>query len=379
MRTNQIFRDKQWRSILGYGEHENLVRVEDWISLLHPDDAASIKAAMDSHLNGKTEKYEHEYRLRHRDGTYRWIRTSGKVTRDQDGQPRRWTGCIIDITDQLRTGKILQHTYNLRRRSDVIKDILSGRMNEDENVAYLSAKLGIDLQHPLFACTFLSDSFDLNSKELRDQKISSVQKLRDSILDTLGEIPQCVAWDCHKGIGVICQSTFAAADWEQSKKKAEYFRAKLTATNPDIKLHIGVSDVYTGIHGLHQSCRQALSAAIAARCQAGEGKDILHYREAGIFQFIPDPIGGEAIKEYIERNIGKLVAYDRSKKTNYLATLEALLRGTSIRETADKLFLHPKTVVFRQKRIAKILDVDLGNYQTRLALAVALQLRKLYG
>jgi len=280
-----------------------------------------------------------------------------------------------DITEQRRMERMLQVTYELRRRSDFINDILSGRGSKDENIAYLSSKIGFDLNVPIFACTFLSDKFDFNQGDSQGETLNSVQKCKDAMIDTLRDIPNSVAWDCREGIGVLCQATFDADEWVHSTKVAALIRGNLLEY--DTSISVGVSDVHTGIQGLKSSCRQAISAAIAARCQVMDGTNIVHYREAGIFQFIPELFGKEAAKEYIERNIGKLIAYDREKKMNYLLTLEELLRGSSVRETADKEFLHPKTVVFRQKRIGKILNVDLGASHTRLALAVAIQLHKM--
>ncbi|MEM5770481.1 MAG: helix-turn-helix domain-containing protein, partial [Bacillota bacterium] len=89
------------------------------------------------------------------------------------------------------------------------------------------------------------------------------------------------------------------------------------------------------------------------------------------------PLRGYAAREYIEQHIGKLLEYDQAKQTNYLETLEDLLRGVSVRETAKKHHLHPKSVVFRHKSIARMLNIDLNDYQTRLALGLALQLYKL--
>lgn len=282
-----------------------------------------------------------------------------------------------DITEQRRTERMLQVTYELRRRSDFIHDVLNGRESSDENLAYLSNKIGFDLSLPIFACNFLSDKFNFNQLESQGEGVHHVQKFKDIIMDAFSDIPNSVAWDCREGIGILYQATFKAGKWTQSKVIAGLFRDKLLECDANIVVSVGVSDVHTGIQGLKNSCRQALSAAIAARCQVVEGTDIVHYREAGIFQFIPELLGRDAAKEYIERNIGKLIAYDRERKINYLVTLEEILRGSSVRQTADKQFLHPKTIVFRQKRIEKILDINLNDYQTRLALAVAIQLYKL--
>lgn len=284
---------------------------------------------------------------------------------------------VTDITDQRRTERMLQVTYELRRRSDLINDIINGGEGSDKNIVYLSRKIGFDLSLPLFVCKFLSEKFNSSYGILQREKLNRAQEFKDLIIDGLGDMPNCVAWDCREGISVLCQATFKGDEWEQSKEIAKSIRNKLLEFDGTITFNIGISDVHCGVQGLKNSCQQALSAAIANRCQVMEETDIVHYQEAGIFQLIPELLGRDAVKDYIERNIGKLITYDGEKKINYLLTLEESLRGLSVREIADKLFLHPKSVVFRQKRIEKILNKDLSAYQTRLALAIALQLYKL--
>ena len=119
MRSNRVFHDKRWKAILGYEEDEISGDADMWISRWHPDDVAKIRTAGQNYLSGTTEKYEVEYRLRHKDGTYRWILTNGKVTRDQDGQPIRWTDLNIDITDN----KLIEELYLESEILEVVREL----------------------------------------------------------------------------------------------------------------------------------------------------------------------------------------------------------------------------------------------------------------
>jgi PAS domain S-box-containing protein len=56
------------------------------------------------HLHGKTPVYEAEYRIRAKDGRYRWYYDRGKVTRyDADGKPVFLSGIVFDITEKKAT------------------------------------------------------------------------------------------------------------------------------------------------------------------------------------------------------------------------------------------------------------------------------------
>jgi|GEM_PF-5752049 len=68
-------------------------------SLVHPEDLPGCHAAMGSYLNGSAGHYEHEYRLRARDGSYLWVADRARITlRAAGGRPIRVSGVLIDIT-----------------------------------------------------------------------------------------------------------------------------------------------------------------------------------------------------------------------------------------------------------------------------------------
>ncbi len=105
---NTVFFSLQWKRMLGYEDHEVKNDFSGWKNLWHPEDAARIERAVNDHLEGKTAVYEVENRLRHKDGGWRWILTRGEIERDAAGNPVRWTGTNIDITDRKRAEQEVQ-------------------------------------------------------------------------------------------------------------------------------------------------------------------------------------------------------------------------------------------------------------------------------
>ena len=89
------------KNIWGYDDAEYIGNAEWWWSAIHPEGRdsvvgtfhAAIKAADRSH-------YAHEYRFRHKDGTYRWIHDELHIIRDQAGEPREIVGSWLDITER---------------------------------------------------------------------------------------------------------------------------------------------------------------------------------------------------------------------------------------------------------------------------------------
>lgn len=71
---------------------------ETWKTLVHPDDWPVVEAEWRECLpSGKTLNVD--YRLRHHDGTYRWVKVLAKPIRDTDGAITRWYGTSTDIDD----------------------------------------------------------------------------------------------------------------------------------------------------------------------------------------------------------------------------------------------------------------------------------------
>ena len=73
---------------------------EEWLSRLHPDDAARVRAKIAAHLEGRTPRFEDEHRLRHRDGTCRWFLSRGFAVRAADGKAYRMAGAQTETTDR---------------------------------------------------------------------------------------------------------------------------------------------------------------------------------------------------------------------------------------------------------------------------------------
>lgn len=95
--------DERWAGMLGFRVDEIAPNYRTWERLLHPDDRSRILPILNAHLSGETPHYEAEFRLRTKDGQWKWILARGKVfDRDASGKPLRAVGIHSDIS--LRVG-----------------------------------------------------------------------------------------------------------------------------------------------------------------------------------------------------------------------------------------------------------------------------------
>ena len=108
--TNEVYQSPRWKSMLGYEDHELPSGFEAWESRVHPEDHSRALATFRGYLSGKLPKYELEHRLRHKDGTYRWVLSRGLVVRDSAGRSLRITGSHLDITASKQAEEALRES-----------------------------------------------------------------------------------------------------------------------------------------------------------------------------------------------------------------------------------------------------------------------------
>lgn len=126
LRTGRVDRDERFLAMLGYVPGELDSDYRSFTKLVHPDDLDGAEAAAAAHFRGETAVYEHEHRLRHKEGHFVWVLSVGKVVeRDAEAKPLRIVGSNRDITDhkRLADGSI----GLLRRIEKLIGDLGPGR------------------------------------------------------------------------------------------------------------------------------------------------------------------------------------------------------------------------------------------------------------
>ncbi len=108
LETNEIYYSPEWKGQIGYEEDEISRAFSEWESRVHPDDLEQTVARVMDYLQEPWPDYVNEFRLRHKDGSYRWIRAQGSLLRDGEGNPVRMLGCHLDFTESKRKEREMQ-------------------------------------------------------------------------------------------------------------------------------------------------------------------------------------------------------------------------------------------------------------------------------
>lgn len=100
VRHRRVEYDSTCSTMLGYEIGEIDSSVAAWGKLVHPDDLAAARAAVDALLDGKVANYESRVRLRAADGTWRTILDRGRATAwDAEGRPTHAVGVHLEASD----------------------------------------------------------------------------------------------------------------------------------------------------------------------------------------------------------------------------------------------------------------------------------------
>jgi diguanylate cyclase (GGDEF)-like protein/PAS domain S-box-containing protein len=149
LKTNQIYFSPRWKAMLGWEDAEVSNSLEEWFDRIHIEDFEWVKEKLNAHLKGLTSHFECEYRMRHQDGTFRWVLCRGLAVRNGGGKASRIAGSLTDITPRKQTENQLLH------------DALHDTLTDLPNRALFMDRLGRAIEHSkrhedyLFAVLFL--------------------------------------------------------------------------------------------------------------------------------------------------------------------------------------------------------------------------------
>lgn len=109
----------QWKSLLGYTDAELTNSLAVWLDRLHPEDRAVAIKLSNGEGHDAAGRAEMEYRIKHKNGEYRWFLERSQVLNDQNGTPCRFIGTHSDITPKkqdeqrlISTKEMLQNIIN---------------------------------------------------------------------------------------------------------------------------------------------------------------------------------------------------------------------------------------------------------------------------
>lgn len=212
----------------------------------------------------------------------------------------------------------------------------------------------------------------------RGENPPSIRRL-ETMINTIIEAQRSKAlvWQREKEREVV---VFHATDRDNpidtSLRLTETFAREINRQYPHHHVAIGLGQAVREVGQWRNSYRDAVQAMeLAVRLQTDTP---LYIGDLGVYQLILSLSDREKLNEFQERTLGALVEYDMRQTYDLIKTLEAFFNcHGNLSQTAEALIVHRNTLLYRMNRINEIANIDLNRPETRLALHLALTIRRL--
>ncbi len=280
---------------------------------------------------------------------------------------------VVDVTSKHRTEEALRLSYERRRRNDFFNDMVAGRLHSAADID--SGNINCFAQGRFYSFVL----FEIES--WRGEDLASWLKTRrmqlqymiDELVDRLSKTEKQIAWDAGEGkIGLI---VLRGSEADLSDSGFDVWLKSIEGRFAGIRLRVGIASCGTQA-ALAERYREALQALEVGR-KIWPERHCYRYSELGVFQVLMQVENKALLERYTQQSLGALLDYDRQKGAELVETLDAILTYPNLREAADKLFIHYKTLLFRRKRIEELLGLSLDEAENRVALSVAIRLWRL--
>ncbi len=189
--TDAIYFSPSYSRVLGYSPDEMPKTGALWREIVHPDDADKTRAAIGDFLKAGEQVYTLSFRARHKDGTWRTLRSRGEAQCDEEGRITRVSGVHTDITEQQRLEDNLRalnasleaQAHDLTAARDAAE---AANQAKTEFLANMSHEIRTPMNAVLGLARLLGLSAPLTDKQR--EFIRVLQQSADSLLDLINDL-----------------------------------------------------------------------------------------------------------------------------------------------------------------------------------------------
>ena len=159
--SDEVYYSPRWKNMLGYKDNELANHISTWENLVHKDDKQIMLQKVKNTLEKKSEYYEGDHRLKHKDGSWKWIKARAKAVFDINGKATRLIGTHTDVTQEKFSQLKCSH------QAQIVEQIHDAVISADLNGVILTWNHGAEVL------------FEYTSEEAIGQHISILHRKED--------------------------------------------------------------------------------------------------------------------------------------------------------------------------------------------------------
>ena len=194
LETNAAFFSPRWKSQLGYEDYEIPHHFPEFESRLHSDDRERVLKTVRDYLEGRLPFYSVEFRMRCKNGSYRWILARGVALRDEHGEPYRMAGSHTDVTERkefesrlAEQNQLLERAMQTERETNLALKRAQAMMVQNEKMAGLGqmvAGVAHEINNPL---SFITNNVSILQRDF--DELCQLVRLYESARPTVAHYP----------------------------------------------------------------------------------------------------------------------------------------------------------------------------------------------
>ncbi len=301
-------------------------------------------------------------------------------------------GEVIKMTVEM----MLQQEFLLKElqleqqaRENFIQDLISGRIGNNQELFITRGQIvGYDILIPRVALVVDIYQFEKTAKQslqaFKGSKEGEIhlQRLKNDVLKTIqgifADTPQEIV-SYTGGDRFVVLKIINLKDSDEILSKKLFRMGKkikdIISRRMKFKVTIGIGGYHEGIRGISKSFKEAIQALDVGTKLEGAG-DIYHIDNLGVGRLLAE-IGEESQQEFMGKTIYS-TKNNKEKKINetLLETLKAFFdNNLSISKTAQAIYAHRNTLLYRLKRIKEITGLDPKNFDDAVQLRIALKMK----
>jgi purine catabolism regulator len=263
-----------------------------------------------------------------------------------------------------------------RLQGDLLRDILAGKFESEEDLARRARFLGYDLLHPHVLLMISIDDFEHLVKLGEREEV--LQRTKQNIYDLVRaslapRTPRWLIWG--SGTQVVALVAVNPDGLNPIFEAARRLHSRAERELPGASILVGVSQICHNMREVpaaYAEVKRFLKFGRAMQWQSG----LIFVERLGLYRILLqyEELGPELIR-FASSRLSRLQAYDQEHGGDLIVCLRAYLAGgCEIKTTAETLRLHRNSVRYKLQRIEEIAQVDLNDAETRFQLQLALKI-----
>lgn len=266
-------------------------------------------------------------------------------------------------------------------QNDIIHNILNGKIHSMGELQKNTSLLGVDINGSYRVIVFGMTNESMARGDFK-AKVKDIDVLSDLIRSRISKAK------IHNDLDkiVVIQEVEREQTQEEYRKSikkiAEQVQADVARYNKYLKIKAGAGRVVDGIINLPESFKEANEAFmfvdVAGETPEDGGPQVMLFADLGIFKLLCQLSAPSMLLEYVPEGLQKLYNYKKPQRDDLITTLRAYLdRNLNLSKTAQDLYVHYKTAVYRIEKIEKLTGIDFDNANEVLAVRIGLVVYKM--